>query len=267
MKRGVYDHLGDMAEAWKAYKERDDQEARERLILNYLPLVKHICGQLAMGMPAEVQPSDLETYGIFGLMDAMGKFDLDKKIKFKTYAVIRIRGAILDGVRKMDWVPSSLRRRGREIHDANHTLRTTLGRQPTEGEMALYLGITVERLRQVSLHIAKMKMIYLDEAHAAEDVSNLDTLLKSVPDERASDPFEEAVWRTQRDRIADAIGRLNAQQQLVITLCYYEELTLGEISEVLELSPSRISQVRTESLRRLRAELSSDREFHLAIGR
>ncbi|MFO8060986.1 MAG: FliA/WhiG family RNA polymerase sigma factor [Bacillota bacterium] len=267
MTESIYDHLGDAAQYWKAYKETGDWEARENLILEYVGLVKHVSGQMAMGMPAEIQPSDLETYGIFGLIDALDKFDVTKRIKFETYAVMRIRGAILDGVRKMDWVPASLRRRWREIRDARDTLRKSLRRQPTEGEVALYLDNDPEKLRNDSIQIAKMKMVYLDEAYASEDMANVDALLNSIPDERTPDPFEHASWQAQRDRIAQAIGKLNEQEQTVITLYYYEGLTLGEIAETMGLSPSRISQVHTTAVRRMRQELNAEKEFLMAMSR
>lgn len=263
MKREDYDHLGDRAELWKAYKERADQEARESLILDYIELVKYVAGQMAMGMPAEIQPSDLETYGIFGLMDALDKFDVSRRIKFETYAVMRIRGAILDGVRNMDWVPASVRRRSRQIRDAHQALRADLGRQPTDEEVAEHLGVSPEKLRKDSAQLARTTMVYLDEARTTEDVSNVDTLLSSIPDESATDPFEETSWRVQRERLAEVMAELNEQQRLVITLYYYEGLTLSEIAEVMELSPSRISQVHSRAVSRLRGMLSAERELVL----
>jgi RNA polymerase sigma factor FliA len=261
--RDDYEHLGDRAELWRAFKEKKDPEARESLILAYIELVKYVSGQMAMGMPAEIQPSDLETYGIFGLMDALDKFDVSRKIKFETYAVMRIRGAILDGVRNMDWVPASVRRRSREIRDAHQALRSELGRQATDEEVARYLGISPERLRKDSAQLARTTMVYLDEARTTEEVSNVDTLLNSIPDEKAADPFEETSWRAQKELLAEAIGDLKEQEQLVITLYYYEGLTLSEIAEVMELSPSRISQVHSRAVSRLRGKLSADRELFL----
>ncbi len=263
MARGTYEHLGDKAAMWKAYKERGDPGAREDLILGYIELVKYVSGQMAMGMPAEIGASDLETYGIFGLMDALDKFDVSRKIKFETYAVMRIRGAILDGVRNMDWVPATVRRRSREIRDAHQVLKADLGRQATDGEVARYLGISPEKLRKDSAQIARTTMVYLDEARTTEEVSNVDTLLSAIPDERALDPFEETSWQAQRDRLAEALGELNEQEKLVITLYYYEGLTLSEIAEVMELSPSRISQVHSKAVSRLRGKLSPEKALFL----
>lgn len=257
MSDAELEHLGDRADLWKAYKCGGDATAREKLVLEFAELVRYVAGQMAMGMPAEVQPSELETYGIFGLIDALDKFDISRGIKFETYATTRIRGAILDGVRSMDWVPSSVRRKGREIEDAGNELRARLGRSPTDEEAAEYLGISVRRYREDVAHVAQGTVMYLDEPRSTDEITNVDTLLSFVPDTEATDPFEAAAWSAQRDRLAEAISELSEQEQLVVALYYYEGLTLSEIAEVMELSPSRISQVHSRAVMRLRGKLSS----------
>ncbi len=257
MSEAELEHLGERADLWRAYKCSGDQTAREELILEFVELVRYVAGQMAMGMPAEVQPSDLETYGIFGLIDALDKFDISRGIKFETYATTRIRGAILDGVRSMDWVPSSVRRKGREMEDAHQELRARLGRSPTDEEVAQHLGISVGRYREDMAHVAQGTMMYLDEPFSTDEVTGADTLINFVPDEGATDPFEATEWSARRDRLAEAIRELSEQEQLVVTLYYYEGLTLSEIADVMQLSPSRISQVHSRAVMRLRGKLSS----------
>jgi len=248
-------HLGDRAELWRRYKEEGDDDAREQLILEYLELVRHTAGQMAMGMPTEIQASDLETYGVFGLIDALEKFNIEREIKFETYAVTRIRGAILDGVRNMDWVPASVRRKSRDIENAHQHLRASLGRPATEEEVASYLGIPLEKLHDHLHQISQSSLAYLDESRSSEDPLGVDTLLNSVPDQEAVDPFEAATWKAQRDSLARAIEELSEQKRLVVTLYYFEGLTLTEIARVMDLSPSRISQIHTKAVTSLRGYL------------
>jgi len=255
------EHLGDAADLWKKYKIDGDAEAREELILHYLHLVKNAAGQMAISMPSEVQASDLESYGIFGLIDALDKFDINRGFKFETYAITRIRGAILDGVRNMDWVPASVRKKYKDIEDAYQTLRIRLNRQATDQEVAEYLGLSLEKFYDHLHQISQSSLLYLDENRTEEDEMGIDTLLSSVPDNEASDPFEETSWQVQRDRLAEAIDELTEQERLVITLYYYEGLTLSEIGEVIELSPSRISQIHSKAIMRLRGKLKTEKHL------
>ncbi len=254
-------HLGEDAPLWIAYRRHDDEKAREELITKHVELVKYVAGQLAMGMPAEVQQEDLETYGIFGLMDAMERFDIHRGIKFETYAVTRVRGSILDGVRNMDWVPASVRRKTRQIEEAYQYLREELGRQATDQEMAEYLDMTVQRFRADVEQVSRSSLVYLDEVRRDEDSSGVTSLLSFVPDENAADPFDSLAWKTQKERIAHAIEELSERERLIVTLYYYEGLTLAEIGEVLDLSASRISQIHSKIVLKLRGMLSEDRSL------
>ncbi len=254
----AFDHLGDEARAWYRYKMQGEQAARNELISKYAELVKYVAGQMAMGMPAMVQPADLETYGIFGLIDAMDRFDPKREIKFSTYAVTRIRGAILDGVRKMDWVPASLRRRAREITEAYRRLYKRNGRQATDEEMADYLGMSVEKFRDELAQVHATALMHLDDIIIDEEGGTAGRLVDQLPDDDAVDPFESAAWRDQKKMLAEAIRELSAQEQDVLTLYYYEGLTLTEIGHVLELSPSRISQIHSKAVLRLRGKLKVD---------
>ncbi len=248
-----------MAHLWRRYKTEKDGQARDELIVAYSSLVKYAAGQMAMGMPAEVQPSDLETYGIFGLIDAMDRYDPDRGIRFETYAVTRIKGAILDGVRKMDWVPASVRRKARMIDEAYRDLYAENGRQPSDDEVATKLGVSVERFHEDLNQTSRSALIYLDDMRHMEDHEGFNDPLSMIPDDRAVDPSDAATWEEQRERIAQAIRQLNENERLVITLYYYQGLTLSEIARVLELSPSRISQIHSKAVMRMRGRLAGEK--------
>ncbi len=246
-------------EAWVKFKRDGDKAARDELIVAYSSMVRYTAGQMAMGMPAEVQPGDLETYGIFGLIDAMDRFDPDRGIKFETYAVTRIKGAILDGVRKMDWVPASVRRKIRHIEEAYRKLYTSTGRHPGDEEVADELGIPVEKFHEDLSQSSRSAMVYLDDTRHMEDSEGAVSPWSTVPDESAVDPFEATEWTLKRERLADAIRALNENERLVITLHYYQGLTLSEIARVVDLTPSRISQIHSKAVLKMRGQLSSER--------
>lgn len=246
---------------WRDYKENRDQKAREELIVHYTSLVKYAAGQMAMGMPREVRPEDLETYGVFGLIDAMDRFDPQRRIKFETYAISRIKGAILDGIRKMDWVPASVRRKVRAIEDAYRDFYVEYGRNASDEELAGELGITVERLREDLSQMSRSALIYLDHSPPADNDDRENSLLATIPDRDVRDPFETAQWNSQKRRLGEAIEDLKEKERLVITLYYYEGLTLTEIAGVLDLSPSRISQIHSKAVMRLRGRLAGDRDL------
>lgn len=254
------EHLQGHRDLWIAYKYRDSEQAREQLIEQYVDLVKYVAGQLAVGMPEGIQPSELETYGVFGLIDALERFDIERGIKFETYAVTRIRGSILDGVRKMDWVPASVRRKKRRIEKAYRKLREELGRPATDEEVAEQLGITLKRFRADVEQISRSSLVYLDES-PTDDVTGAGSLLNFIPDDNAANPFDEVSWKMQKQRLAEAIEQLSEREQLVLTLYYYEGLTLSEIGEVLDLSASRISQIHSKAVMRLRGMLSREKQL------
>lgn len=245
------------ADLWVAYKEQGDQAAREQLILRYLHLVKYVTGRLAIGLPSHVDTDDLYSYGIFGLINAIERFDHRRGIKFETYAITRIRGSILDGLRAMDWVPSSLRQRARELEEAYSRVGHRLGRAATDEEVAAEIGVPVEELQRLIQDISRSQLVSLEEMWLSSDREEGEFALKEVlKDAKADDPFAAAVVTETKEMLADAIENLPEKERLVITLYYYEGLTAKEISQIMNLSVSRISQLHSKAILRLRGRLS-----------
>jgi RNA polymerase sigma factor for flagellar operon FliA len=216
---------------------------------------------MASGLPAHVEEGDLISYGLLGLISAIGRFDLTREIKFETYAIPRIRGAIIDELRSLDWVPRSVRARAREIERASAKLEHRLQRAPTDEEMSAELEISVDDFQESLMQISNSTIAALDELWSVSDASGDQvSLLDTLHDPDAPDP-ERIVDATElKDRVADAIARLPEREKLVIALYYYENLTLREIGEVLGVTESRISQLHTKAVLRLRGHLGSDGE-------
>ncbi|MBI4259345.1 MAG: RNA polymerase sigma factor WhiG [Actinobacteria bacterium] len=247
-----------LAELWAEFKETGSREARERLILHYAPLVKYVASRVASGLPATVEQADLVSYGMFGLIDALEKFDTTRAIKFETYAIPRIKGAIIDELRAMDWVPRSVRSKAREIEKAYTALETKLKRAPSDREIARHLGMGVDDLHDVVTQISFVSVMALDEllsvgGDRGETVSVLDTLA----DEGALDPTTGLEGRELRSLLASAINSLSEREKLVVTLYYFEGLTLAEIGEVLGVTESRICQIHTKAVGQMRGNLAA----------
>jgi RNA polymerase sigma factor FliA len=246
-----------MRALWLEYRARKDPALRDRLIVTYAPLVKYVAGRLGSGLPAHVDDEDLVSYGLLGLISAIERYEPDRDVKFETYAIARIRGAIIDELRALDWVPRSVRSRAREIERAIGELEGKLGRVPSDEEIAAKLGITTEELDESLSEISRSSIAALDELWSVggsdgDQVALIDT----IEDTDAPDP-QGALSRTElREAIADAIARLPEREKLVVTLYYYEELTLREIGEVLGVTESRVSQLHTKAILRLKARLS-----------
>src|ERR1700734_3132604 len=221
----------ELKDLWKRYKTSGDERARERLVVAYSPLVKYVAGRMGTNLPGHVDEADLISYGLTGLISAIERFDLSREIKFETYAITRIRGAIIDELRTLDWVPRSVRARAREIERANQRLEAKLQRAPSDEEMSAELWNTSDS--------------------SGDQVSLLDT----IPDRGAPDPQQLVDQGELRDRIADAIAALPEREKLVIALYYYENLTLREVGEVLGVTESRVSQLHTKAVLRLRSKL------------
>jgi RNA polymerase sigma factor for flagellar operon FliA len=217
---------------------------------------------MASGLPAHVEEADLISYGLIGLISAIQRFDVTREIKFETYAIPRIRGAIIDELRSLDWVPRSVRARAREIERASAKLEHRLQRAPTDEEMAAELGIGLDELEESLIQISNSTIAALDELWTVSDASGDQvSLLDTLHDPDAPDP-ERIVDATElKDRVADAIARLPEREKLVIALYYYENLTLREIGEVLGVTESRISQLHTKAVLRLRGHLGGDADF------
>ena len=236
---------------WERFKKEDDQQAREGLILHYSPLVKFVAGRLGVGLPRSVEQSDLISYGMFGLIDAIDKFDLEREIKFETYAVNRIRGAILDELRALDWVPRSVRARAREIQRSLDELEHRLKRSATEDELAEHMGLALGTLQTQLGEIAGLGFVALDELLDPGERSSA-TIGDLLSDARMGAPGESFEKQETRYFLSDAINRLPERERLVITLYYYEGLTLAEIGGVLGVTESRICQIHTKSVMSLR---------------
>ncbi len=249
----VDDELG---QQWHRFKSTGDDEAREKLILHYAPLVKYVASRVATGLPASVEQADLVSYGMFGLIDALTKFEPGRGNKFETYAIPRIKGAIIDELRAMDWVPRSIRFKAREIEKAHTDLESMLKRQPTEQEMAERLGFTRRELHDVVSQISFVSVLALDElvsvgADRGEQVSLIDTLA-----DRGIDPTSGVESQETRGLLAAAINELSEREKIVVTLYYFEGLTLAEIGEILGVTESRVCQIHTKAVGGLRGQLT-----------
>ena len=245
--------------AWERYKASGDQRARERLVVAYSPLVKYVAGRMSSGLPAHVEESDLISYGLTGLISAIERFDLGREIKFETYAITRIRGSIIDELRTLDWVPRSVRARARDIERANQKLEARLQRAPTDEEMSVELGVGIDDFQEALLQISHSTIVALDELwNVSDSGGDSVSLLDTLPDRGAPDPQALVDQGELRDRIADAIAALPEREKLVIALYYYENLTLREIGEVLGVTESRVSQLHTKAVLRLRSKLGQE---------
>jgi RNA polymerase sigma factor for flagellar operon FliA len=239
----------ELRDLWRRYKASGSDRAREQLVVAYSPLVKYVAGRMSSGLPAHVEEADLISYGLIGLINAIERFDPEREIKFETYAITRIKGAIIDELRALDWVPRSVRARAREIERVHGKLEHRLHRTPTDEEMARELGITVEEFQESLMKISNSTVVALDELWAVSDSSG---------DQDAPDPQELLDASELKDRLADAISALPEREKLVIALYYYENLTLREIGEVLGVTESRISQLHTKAVLRLKSRLQGD---------
>ncbi len=249
----------ELRELWRRYKATGDEKARERLVVAYSPLVKYVGGRMASGLPAHVEESDLISYGLVGLISAIQRFEPERDIKFETYAITRIKGAIIDELRSLDWVPRSVRSRAREIEKANSKLEHRYQRAPTDEEMAAELDLSVEGFQEALLQISNSTVAALDELWTVSDASGDQvSLLDTLQDPDAPDPAQVMDATDMKDRVADAIARLPEREKLVIALYYYENLTLREIGEVLGVTESRVSQLHTKAVLRLKSRLQAD---------
>lgn len=253
---------GPVQALWDAYKGRNDEHAREELILNYSPLVKYVAGRLSANLPQTVDNSDLISYGIFGLIDALEKFDPGRGIKFETYAIARIKGAIIDELRALDWVPRSVRAKAREIERACIVLENRLRRVPKDDEVAKEMGITLRELHYLYTKLSYTSVVSFEELWTAGgEKEEKSTIFTTIADETADDPVSLFESVEVKGVLAEAIERLPERERIVIALYYYEGLTLKEIGEILGVTESRVSQLHTKAVLRLRARLRSARGY------
>ena len=246
-----------ITELWREYKDHATPDARERLILHYSPLVKFVAGRVASGLPQNIEQGDLVSYGIFGLIDAIDKFDLERGFKFETYAIARIKGAIIDELRSIDWVPRSVRAKARSIERAYSKLENELRRSPEDKEVAAELGVSQEELDHILSQISFTGLVALDEllGGGTADGAGSSTVGDTVAD-RANDPVEAFEIDEMKHLLADMIMRMGDRERLVLTLYYYEGLTLAEIGQVLGVTESRVCQIHTKAILQLRSRLT-----------
>jgi len=241
---------------WAEYKKSGDQQIRDQLIVLYSPLVKYVAARVAVGLPQHVDGSDLVSYGIIGLIDAIDRFEPVRKVKFETYAIPRIKGAIIDELRAIDWVPRSVRSKARAVEQAYAALESSLLRTPTDSEVAAELGISEKDLQEILRQISFVGVAALDEVlSVGGDRSDRATLGDTVPDagDGPSAMFED---KESKEILTQAIKQLGDRERTVLSLYYYEGLTLAQIGEILGVTESRVCQIHTKAVLQLRARLS-----------
>ena len=247
---------------WKQFSLNRDDEARNKLLEHYLPIVKYTADRLHTKLPEEVDVEDLISAGIFGLMDALNAFDPARGVKFETYCSPRIRGAILDELRSMDWVPRLVRSRASKLNEATHSLEAQLGRKPNEKELAKEMNLPMGEFHKLQRDAHATGVISLNrkwfETDSNKEVSEIDVL----EDKRSDDPFRAAQRKDVRELITRGLSRA---ERLIILLYYFEEMTMKEIGETLDLSESRVSQMHTAIMERLQRQLEQ-RQKELQAG-
>ncbi|MFI2752758.1 RNA polymerase sigma factor WhiG [Cellulomonas sp. P22] len=246
---------------WVEFKAHGERQVRDRLILHYASLVTAVASRVGMRLPSTVEQADLVSYGMFGLIDAIEKYELDRSVKFETYASARIRGAILDELRAMDWIPRSVRTKARAVDRAYAELESELHRTPSEAEVARRLEVGVGELRAVFTQLSTVNVAALDELlGSGYERSDKISLIDTLGDDRAQDPAGSFEAQETKFLLARAIEQLGEREKIVLVLYYYEGMTLAEIGRVLGVTESRISQMHTAAMLRLRAKLTdSDR--------
>jgi RNA polymerase sigma factor for flagellar operon FliA len=255
------DEAAEVQELWVRYKDSASRQVRDQLIVHYSPLVKYVAGRVAVGLPQNVEQSDLVSYGIFGLIDAIEKFDPERGYKFETYAIARIKGAILDELRSIDWVPRSVRAKARALEKAYAKLESELHRTPTDEELAVELGYTDDQLQTVLGQISFVGLVALDEMLSVGGDRGESLTLGDTIADGAEGPVGLYEVEEMRQILAQAINRMPEREKVVLTLYYYEGLTLAEIGQVLGVTESRVCQIHTKAILQMRSRLTAaDRE-------
>ncbi len=246
---------------WAEYKQTGERALRDQLIVHYAPVVKYVAGRVSVGLPRHVDESDLASYGIIGLIDAIERFDPVRNVKFETYAIPRIKGAIIDELRSIDWVPRSVRAKARSVEQSYAKLEATLHRTPTDAEVAADLDMTDTEFQNVLRQISFVGVVALDEVFRGGDRSDRSTLGDNLPDTGAG-PMATFEVKETKEALVQAIAQMGEREKTVLTLYYYEGLTLAEIGQVLGVTESRVCQIHTKAVLQLRAKLGdrSERE-------
>ncbi len=242
------------------YATANQQVWSEEHIEKYLPLVKRISGRLAISLPAHIDEDDLIGYGVFGLLDALQKYEPSRGVKFETYATLRIRGSIIDGLRAMDWVPHSARQKVKRVYQGFAELESDLGRSPELQEVAKYLEVTQEDLTTTLLQGQHMTLISLEDVSAVDGAESNVSPVDKIVDHSSQEAYRQIEVEEQKNVLSAAIDKLSEKEKMVIALYYREELTLKEIAAVMNLSESRISQIHSQTILRLRGYLSRQKK-------
>lgn len=247
-------------ELWILYKKNGDQRIREHFIKKYAPLVKYVAGKVAMGKPGNVEYEDLVGFGVFGLIDAIEKFDPDKNVKFKTYAVVRIRGSIYDELRSIDWVPRSVRQKVKEVEQAIKAIESRTGKTAEDHDIAKELGIDIKEFYTLMTKISSTSILSLNESWNMGDDNDKISMIDTLESPQMASPEVSAEKEEVKKLVINAINELPDKEKKVLVLYYYEDLTLKEIGEVLDVTESRVSQLHTKAILRLRGKLAEIKE-------
>ncbi len=242
-------------ELWKEFDKTKDQKVRDHFVIKYAPLVKYVAGKISMSLPHNIEFEDLLSYGIFGLIDAINKFDPTRGIKFKTYAMTRIRGAIFDELRSIDWVPRSIRQKAKQVEQVISELENKLGRTVEDEEIAKELGVSMEEFQSILNKLSGASILSLNDIWYLGSDSDELSVLETLEAPKNMNPDVLVEKEEIKDYIVEAIKKLPDKEKKVIVLYYYEDLTLKEIGEVLEVTESRVSQLHTKAIMRLRGRL------------
>jgi len=246
---------------WRKYQIRRNKRLRDRLILEYMPLVKYVAGRLAVGLPPSVQIEDLIGSGTLGLMSAVERYDPSRDNKFSTFAISRIRGAMLDELRSMDWVPRSVRRKARQLEETYSRLEGRYGRSASDQEVAQAMDMDMREYFQLLEDVRGATLLSLNEHASSGDENSSTHVHDTVPDRDVIDPVAILEVQKMRKVLDGSLDNLPERERLVLILYYYEEMTLKEIGSILGVSESRVSQIHTKAITRLRARLRSDTEL------
>jgi len=247
-------------ERWLEYRKTRNPALREAFIKQYAPLVKYVAGKVAMGMPQNVEFDDLVGFGVFGLIDAIDKYDPEKNVKFKTYAVTRIRGAIFDELRQIDWVPRSVRQKTREIETTVSSLEAQLGRTASDQEIAKAMGMNEDEYLKTIQKISGTSILSLNDVWFSGDEKDRVSIVDSIESPASLNPDVIMEKEVIRQVIITTINELPDKERKILILYYYEDLTLKDIGKVLEVTESRVSQLHTKAILRLRSKLTNIRK-------
>lgn len=250
------DNQSELDAVWARYKEHPKQAERDQLIVYYAPLVKYVASRIASGLPQNVDQADLVSYGMFGLIDAIAKFDPERGFKFETYAISRIKGAVLDELRSIDWVPRSVRAKAKSVERAMSKLESEFHRAPTDEEIAAELELTMDQLNAIYNQISSLGLVALDEMLSFGSGGDNVTLGDTLAD-RQDGPGGAYERVEMRQMLAQAINKMSERSKIVLTLYYYENLTLAEIGGVLGVTESRVCQIHTKAVLQLRSKLTA----------